>query len=684
MGKIRALSEELIGKIAAGEVVERPVAAVKELCENSLDAGATAVTVEIREDPCDYLRITDNGSGIEEADLRMAFARHATSKIRLESDLDAIETLGFRGEALASIAAVSRVTLITRTAGKDTGVRVQNEGGQIIGMEETACSPGTTIIVRDLFYNTPVRKNFLRKPGTEAGAITDLVARLILSREDVRFRLICAGKTVYQSPGDGKLASAVHAVFGSAALRQMRPVNGTMLGMRITGFVGIGELGRNNRNNEYFFVNQRMMRSGVLSAALENACRERVMIGKFPTAVLQIEMPFEQVNVNVHPNKLEVRFQNERAVCEAMETVIREALQERDAFERPVRMTFEQTADMTRPDTEKLREAVRLLHEEPRVRVTVGGTVPEIADTIPQRPAGGSDWPQAGTEESSEKSGERAETRPAEDEKRAYAETTYRPDLMTCRDASSPQRAGSESSKEAQNCLTEEWTETAEIPNPAAPDQAKAPAEIPAEQTEQIGIDLPKAAPKMKIFGALFDTYILIEYDDQLMMVDQHAVHERLLFDRLMDSFGKEKLGQEMLTPLTMSVTKKEMRLIEENRDLLEGIGLTAEPFGETDIAVRSMPMILGEVQIGAFVRDVLGELEAGHAPSYEKKRIALLQTACKHAVKGGEKLGEDQLRHLIDQMIGQKVTPTCPHGRPLVVSITHRELDKKFKRIQD
>ena len=338
MSKIRMLSESMIGKIAAGEVVERPVSAIKELIENSLDAGATSVTIEIREGGLEYIRVTDNGSGIDESDIRMAFERHATSKISREQDLDAIQTLGFRGEALASIAAVSRITLTTRTRDRDTGLKVINEGGKITSVEETAAPAGTTIIVRDLFFNTPVRRNFMKKPSVEGAAVNELITQLILSRPDISFRYLSNSKVLYHSPGDGQLSSAVHTVYGGQALGTMRKVDGHMNGIILKGYVGIGDNARGNRNQEMFFINRRIMQSQTLSNALEQACRERVMIGKFPVCALHISIPFENVDVNVHPNKLQVRFRDEAAVSEAVLTLVLEALKDRDAFERPVEM----------------------------------------------------------------------------------------------------------------------------------------------------------------------------------------------------------------------------------------------------------------------------------------------------------------------------------------------------------
>ena len=649
MGKIKLLSDAMIGKIAAGEVVERPAAAIKELVENSLDAGASAVTVEIREGGMDLIRVTDNGSGIDEGDIRMAFERHATSKISKEQDLFSIRTLGFRGEALASIAAVSHVTLTTRTKEHETGLRVQNEGGTITDISEIACPVGTTVTVKDLFYNVPVRKGFMKKAGQEAAAVGELMTQLLLSRPDVSFRYISNAKTEYHSPGDGQLASALHTIYGGNALKAMRKVDDHANGLMISGYVGIGDNARGNRNHEYFFINGRVMHSRLLSEAVETACRERVMIGKFPTCALHITIAYEAVDVNVHPNKLEVRFRDEAGVYEAVLSAVLQALKVQDAFSRPVEMQLVK---------EKQTPAV--------LQQTQPGTVMKESGAAFRQPV-----KTPGSVTVSDKLPAAAAVR---------------------QDAEKPVPEFRKISKKA------EQTPVSRIPEVSQPAPMQDPAAVQPEteirkdspalfnegRAEQVNSILPEIREPMKIFGALFNTFILVEYKDQLLMVDQHAVHERLLFDKLMREHGKEQQpGQELLVPIVVSVTNEELRMLERNRETLESIGLVIEAFGEKDVAVRTIPMILGEAQAKSLVTDVISELETGKDPTFEKKRTALLQTACKHAVKGGEPLPEEQLRSLLDEMIEKKVTPTCPHGRPLVVAITHRELDRKFKRIQ-
>lgn len=637
MAKIQLLNDEVIGKIAAGEVVERPSAAIKELVENSLDAGASAVTVEIRDGGISYFRVTDNGSGIPSGEIRMAFERHATSKITKSQDLYSIATLGFRGEALASIAAVSRVTCTTRTRGEESGIKVRNEGGQITSIEEAACPEGTTFVVRDLFYNTPVRLKFLKKPATEAGFVSDLMMRLILSRPDVSFRYINQGKTVYHSAGDGKMESAVFSIYGSEMLRSMRKVEGHQGGVMLRGYVGIGESARGNRGHQSFFINGRYMKSNTLSAAVESACRERVMIGRFPSCVLHLTMPYETVDVNVHPNKLEVRFQNEKGVYGAVEDLVREALKEKNALERPVEMVLTPKKDEAAP-----------------VQVVKQATV-SVTPMV-------------------EKKTEIAEIPP-----KNQALTPMKPLPLQAVESMAPSRF---SLQEPVRQLDGEPLNLTPQNKLRVGNEIQKPTDN--LKTEQVPSFLPDAPKPMKLLGTVFNTFILVEYDDHLLMIDQHAVHERLLFGKLMKAYDQHEAGQELLIPMLVTVSRREQELLAENQQLLEQIGLTIEPYGDCEMAIRSIPMVLGQPQAKDFLNDILQQLESERGSiAIEKRRTSILQMACKKAVKGGDALSEEEIRHLVTQMIDLGVTPTCPHGRPLVISLSHQELDKRFKRIQ-
>lgn len=649
MGKIQLLNDEVIGKIAAGEVVERPSAAIKELVENSLDAGASAITVEIRDGGISYIRVTDNGSGIPSSDIRMAFERHATSKITKAQDLYSIATLGFRGEALASIAAVAHVTCTTRTKSDTSGIKVQNDGGSITSIEEAACPEGTTFVVRDLFYNTPVRLKFLKKPTTEAGFVTDLMMRLILSRPDVSFRYISQGKTVYHSAGDGKMDSAVFSIYGSEMLRSMRKVEGNQSGVMLRGYVGIGESARGNRGHESFFINGRYMKSSILSAAVESACRERVMIGKFPSCVLHLTMPYETVDVNVHPNKLEVRFQNESALFAAVEAIVKDALVEKNALERPVEMKLTKEETPSAP-VQVTKQATVTPVVQAAVQPAVKREVPAPQPVqVLSRPA--------------------TQPAPIPEIPKVAMMTAVKPMMLH-----EPVRPIQPSEKP-----------TAAPENRPVPEQTEEKPTVGLQGTaEQVPSFLPEAPKPMKLLGVAFNTFILVEYEDHLLMIDQHAVHERLLFERLMKAYDQHEAGQELLIPMLVTVSRREQALLMDNQELLEGIGLCVEPYGDSEMAIRSIPMVLGQPQAKDFLQDILQQLESERGTiAIEKRRASILQLACKKAVKGGDALSEDEIRHLVTQMIDQQITPTCPHGRPLVISLSHQELDKRFKRIQ-
>lgn len=656
-GKIQRLTDEVIGKIAAGEVVERPAAAIKELVENSLDAGASAVTVEIRDGGISYFRVTDNGSGIQQSDIRMAFERHATSKITKAQDLYSIETLGFRGEALASIAAVAHVTCTTRTRQDSSGVKVQNDGGTITSIEEAACPEGTTFIVRDLFYNTPVRLKFLKKASTEAGLVSDLMMRLILSRPDVSFRYINQGKTLYHSAGDGKLDSAVFSIYGNEMLRTMRKVDGCQGGVVLKGYVGIGESGRGNRGHQSFFINGRYMKSALLSQAVESACKERVMIGKFPACVLHLTMPYESVDVNVHPNKLEVRFQNEQAIFEAVEAIVKDGIADHDALSRPTELLLTEEKTAVVP-VQVIKQTVT--GPISAVDMQKGSTIPAVQQ-IP---------PVTSTPEE-----------PASSPIVSMPASSVRPRTVvgyvlreTAADLSGFQRE-QDVAMPAANELKPQSVPTAKMPESTL---------NPAPSAEQVPSFLPDAPKPMKLLGVVFNTFILVEYEDHLLMIDQHAVHERLLFDKMMKAYDQHEAGQELLIPMVVSVTRREQELLQDHHDLLESIGMTVDAFGDTEVSIRSIPMILGQPQAQSFLHDILAQLENERGTiSMEKRRASILQMACKKAVKGGDSLSESEIRDLVSRMIDQRVTPTCPHGRPLVISLSHQELDKRFKRIQ-
>ncbi len=643
MQKIIRLSPDVIGQIAAGEVVERPAAAIKELIENALDAGATAVTVDIREGGLTSFCVTDNGSGIPASELRMAFERHATSKIRDAGDLWKVSTLGFRGEALASIAAVSHVRLTTRTADAESGMQVINDGGVITSITEAASPLGTSVLVKDLFYNAPVRRKFLKKPAYETAGVTELMARLILSRPDTSFRYLADGKNVYFSPGDGQLKNALLSVYGLDVLRMLTPVEGVSGGVIVEGFVGVGDVSRSNRSQEYFFINRRVMKSALLSNAVETACHQRVMIGRFPMCALHLTMPYELTDVNVHPNKWEIRFQNEQAVRGAVEQAVRAALEEN------------QQEDLLKPRL--FNDPLRTESRQPAPSVQVQPVVTAVPVANP------------------------AEKVPSVRPVPAVTAVPSDKPAVTAAPPAASLHAPAAQMRDRQ----------------AAPEKAPAPARItvqdiaganapqkPVTAAEQEQQAIPQAADmKARLIGVAFGTYILFEYGDQLVFCDQHAAHERVLYERLLRETAQAPVSQTLLIPVTLRINHTEYAAWLDNQALLRSLGYDADLMGEDTLALRGLPVILGQTEAATCLRDSLDELaQYGRLDDYDKK-LRVATTACKHAVKGGERVPDEELTWLVTEILNSRIPPTCPHGRPLMVTVTHLDLDKRFRRIQ-
>jgi len=591
---IQRLPEEVVGKIAAGEVVESPAAAIKELVENSIDAGATAITVETREGGIAYFRVADNGCGIPASDIRMAFERHATSKLRVADELFDVRSLGFRGEALASIAAVAKVALTTRTAGEDRGVKAVNVGGMLSPPTDAASPEGTTVVVQELFFNTPARLKFLKKPAAEGARVADMALRMLLSRPDISFRLIQNGKQVYHSPGDGKLRSAMFSVYGREVTEQLCAVDYADGGVQVEGFVGVGAAARGNRTHQSFFVNGRYVRSGALTLALEAACRERVGSGQFPICALRINVPFATVDVNVHPNKLEVRFSDESLLQGVVERAVRQALLPADIQEGMA--------------GHAIQSAPRITLQEEKTPQRFGEVVQDFFAFMPAKPA-----------------------------------VTATPSRVR--------------------------------------DSGQLPARPSSAPPELAGYPKP-ALPPFRVLGVAFQTYILVEQENKLLLIDQHAAHERLLYERLTRSLASGQGSQELLVAQTVSLDAADRERLRAFEDAVRDAGYDFDYFGEDAVQIRGVPVILGEPQAKeSFLSmlDRLGELRL--LSTKEKRREAILQMACKRAVKGGDSLEPAEIEALLRDMQQGDGPPTCPHGRPLVVVLTRQELEKRFKR---
>ncbi len=681
---ILKLNQELIGKIAAGEVVESPASAIKELVENSLDAGATCVTVEIRDGGIAYLRVTDNGRGIRARDVRMAFERHATSKITKSDDLFALHTLGFRGEALASIAAVSKLTITTRSIHEETGTRAINEGGEIKSITEAASPQGTTIVARELFYNTPVRLKFLKKPATEAAKVAEMIARLILAHPDVSFRLIHNGKQIYASSGNGDLRSAVFSLYG-------REIAGAMIAVKsegaiaVSGLVGVGLQARSNRARQTFIVNGRTIRSQVLTQALEDGCRERVTVGHYPICVLNIEMPTNMVDVNVHPNKLEVRFSDEHLLYENVCGAVTDSFSvsplksaphmtlTREAPQTTLRPSVVQVIDtQTEEGIEQAREQLKAETPQPTVRAVNIKIAPPQQTTV-----------SPSTEEAEIKPTPRQQAEFTSFVTQYFGGAALRENAVPGRKESlafaklndaPPERKALENTRENEP--------TAQNASAPAPRQEAVQQELlPKEESNPLGDELSGYS----MVGVAFDTYIILQNQKQLILIDQHAAHERILYEKMMREIDAGTGSQVLMVAQVVHVTPQDAVKIEAYREDIRAAGFDIEPFGDDAYQIRAVPNVLGIPQTKSAFLDMvdrLGELRV--LSTAQKRRDAILQMACKKAVKGGDKLTMEEIKPLLADILRTNAPPTCPHGRPLVVVLERTEIEKRFRRIND
>ncbi len=696
MPAIKRLSEEIIGKIAAGEVVERPASAVKELVENSIDAGAKNITVELKEGGISYIRVSDNGCGIPESDARMAFERNATSKLRTADELYGIRSLGFRGEALASIAAVAKVTLTTRTKDAAFGTRAIVEGGRFVEVREAASPVGTSIVVENLFFNTPVRLKFLKKPAMEAALVSDYMLRLILSRPDIAIRFVNQGKTIYRSVGDGRIESALLCLYGRETLGGMHRVSGHMNGVVADGFIGAGELARGNRQQQSFFINGRYFKSAALAKALEAGCEGRLMVGRFPMCAIYLQMPYELVDVNVHPNKLEVRFQNEAAVAQAIETLAREALSGQ-SLGSALRSGHGNVVNSDKTEKKSLTAEITQIGTADDETSNVQTAETKAAASMPtaekpavvvrdepiKQPAAVCklvEKPKPSTEKVSKDKETAAET--LEDEASiAEAIAKLKPiSIPAVKSASSLHETSVPASRA--EALLRRYAEAKS--EPQKPDTA-VPKPDKAAEPAQIVIPEAEKPAEPRFVGIVFDTYIIFEAGDRLLLVDQHAAHERMLYDRMLESYNIGEASQRLLAPLLVHLTAREMALAVEMRQQLSDAGFEIEPFDESSVAIHAIPTIFGDNgEPRSLFIEAIDELQSGRGEATkERVRRKVAQMACKRAIKGGDKLSEAELNGFVAEMLKSEVMPTCPHGRPIVTEITRYALEKRFKRVQ-
>ena len=646
MKRIQVLSRHTANQIAAGEVVERPASVVKELVENSIDAGSTAVTVEINGGGIEYIRVTDNGSGIIPEDLPTAFLSHATSKISTAEDLAHIETLGFRGEALASIAAVSMLTMRTRTKNADEGAMIRIEGGEVKESGPSGCPEGSTTEVRNLFFNVPARLKFLKSQRAEAGAISDYISRVIMVNPAISFKLISNGKLLYHSPGDGQLKSAIFCVYGGETLPHIKPVDYDDGKIKITGYLGTEKLARPNRQHQSLFVNSRYVRSSQVSYGIQRAFDTRLMGGKFPFYVLNISVDFGDVDVNVHPNKMEVRFKDEQGAVRAATIAARMALGDPVA---PV-LTHEDIVPKPRvaPSEKKYAESIFIRPSE-KIEGFRSSFAGSLNKPVPNAPV-----------------------------KIKEPVSSYNPPS-----AESILPVGSLSYGSAREMTIEQKRE--EIKKEAAKPQFFVEAAIPAKKKE-IPPELPKQLDfgkvPYRIIGQLFGCYWVIQQGDEVFFIDQHAAHERRLYESII-SKPLEPDSQLLLMPEIEKLTASEYVTLMENMQLFTELGFDIEEFGPLTVSIRAVPAIFSAPEAPAFIHEAIGILQNKNSLSTQDiKRSSLIQSACKHAIKAGDILSDIEIKTLLDEYSNSGVPMTCPHGRPVMVRMSKIEFEKLFKRV--
>lgn len=650
MPHIVQLDRHVADLIAAGEVVERPASAVKELVENAVDAGATQITVEVQNGGMTFLRVTDNGCGIAPEDAPTAFLRHATSKIRTKEDLAAIGTLGFRGEALAAISSVSRIDLLTKTAEAE-GVSLHLEGGVVTSQQPAGCPQGTTILVRDLFFNTPARMKFMKSDSAESSAIAAVVQQQALAHPDISFRLIRDGETQLQTSGDGERLAAIYTVFGRELAKNMLAVNGTWEKFHVTGYITKPTATRGNRALQYFFLNGRFIRSRLLSAALEDAYRNQMMTGRFPACVLELQMPLEAVDVNVHPAKTEVKFLNERAVFDAVHYAALSTLSNasgRVAMQMPKSPALD--AQPAAPQ-QTARPA-----ERPAAR-------PAVNPNFYQTMQAGEYRRQAG----------------------AQPRTVLASQVQYPTRTPKPVEPAMPPVEKAPSPIAPPQPESVVAPVKPAAKAEPEPAAIPKEpiptpaEPEQLALDLPEQT--FRLIGEAFDSYLIAEQGESVLFIDKHAAHERILFEKL-KAEDHPIVSQELMAPVSAELTREEAATVLENTEILGKCGFEVADFGDGDVLIRQIPCDVDEKDAVSLLQELAADLLAGKTLAPETLRDNLLHTiACKAAIKAGWHTEGAEAAHLVAEILSRTDIKYCPHGRPVCIELTKSQLERQFKR---
>ena len=695
MGKINVLTEEVANMISAGEVVERPASVVKELVENSVDAGAASVTVEIKNGGMSYIRVTDNGGGIEKDDLKTAFLPHATSKIKNGADLAKIMTLGFRGEALASIAAVSSVEVFTKTRADDFGSLITVKGGKVIEEDETGCADGTTVIVRDLFFNTPARMKFLKKDSAETAYITDVMNKVILGNPSVAVKYISQSKTV-TSAGDGNLKNAIFAVYGADYAKNLIEVDYSDESIRVSGFIGNSQISRNTRAYQTFFINGRNFVSRALSAALSEGCKNTVMVGKFPFAVLNVEVNPAFVDVNVHPTKMEVRFSDDKKVFEAVYWAVKNALEKKRVvpeMKMPERKLEKKKFDVPEGIKKSNQIDINLLRDafvKPKESYRAENSEIKISDIKPdvkteeirtakaeehinkeektsdmQKSAPSAEIPNNGRVTIDDLK-PKADTKTLNDEGKCY------PDDEFVRTASGAETFES-LKKDAENFGAKPHTGAG----------ANGAYDNVYDDEKITNTEL-KAGIDFRVVGQIFSTYIIVEKSGEMCVIDQHAAHERLYFEEFTEDYkNKSILSQIMLIPATVSLAPTLFETVSENKEFFASLGFEIDDFGDNVVIVRKIPAALEGCGIDGLIVEIAEILQnKSKVDLTDLSEISLHTMACKRAIKGNTPLSYKEMEDLVQKVYTLGNINTCPHGRPIEIKMSKKDLEKEFKRI--
>ncbi len=663
MARINVLTKQVAELIAAGEVVERPASVIKELVENSIDAGASSITVEIQNGGSVYMRVTDNGCGIHREDVPLAFVSHATSKVLTEQDLEHICTFGFRGEALASICAVSRTEMLTRLEDEELGTRCVVNAGEIIEIDEIGCPKGTTIIVRDLFYNVPARMKFLKKDITESGAVYSVIERVAMSHPEIAVKFIKDGKIALQTSGNGDILTVLRSLYGREFSEQLIPVDYEFDFIKISGYISKPVASRPNRNMQHFFVNGRMVKSPTAMKAVEEAYKGSIMVGKHPSCVLDICLAHDLVDVNVHPAKTQVRFVNEKAVFEAIYYACKTAIKNGDTVSTYKRY---ESYDKPKKNVGSFFESVYKPSEE-SPKITEQTTIEQVV--FEQKT--------------------QVQEVPEKQEPTVTAKVYTEPEIpsFSLRDEGIPYNAPEKDKNEEVCAQLVEKTETVEVIEIIEEiiDKPEEPVievkETVTAEPEQTKCDDSKPI-NYRVIGEAFKTYIIVELEKELLLIDKHAAHERMIYEKLKGNINTPE-GQLLLRPVTVLLSREEYVAAVENTEVFASMGFEIEDYGDGTVLVRQVPLILQNEDIASSVTEIADYLSKNkRAVETEKMDWILHNVSCRAAIKSGDKTSDYEMNIFVGELLKRDDIRYCPHGRPICISLPKREIDKDFGRV--